>query len=148
MPGSGERHEELDAQLLTLLRENARTPVSDLATRLGVSRGAVYAAIGRLEQDGIVEGFTVRLGKGHAQRTVRAHVMIKVAPKLSAATQDALAQVQGLAALYAIAGEHDLIAMIEAASLERLNELIDAIGMLDGVERTTSSIILASKVVR
>ena len=89
MAGNGERHEEFDGQLLTLLRENARTPVSDLATRLGVSRGAVYAAIGRLEQDGIVEGFTVRLGKGHAQRTVRAHVMIKVAPKLSAATQDA-----------------------------------------------------------
>jgi DNA-binding Lrp family transcriptional regulator len=148
VPNSGERQEGLDRLLLARLRENARTPVSDLASQLGVSRSAIYASLARLEQDGTIEGFTVRLGNGHAVRTVRAHVMIKVAPKLRAETQDRLADMPALAGLYAIAGEHDFIAMIEAPSLERLNDVIDAIGMLDGVQHTSSAIILAAKVVR
>jgi DNA-binding Lrp family transcriptional regulator len=53
-----------------------------------------------------------------------------------------------LTTLHAISGEYDLIAEIEAADPEALNELIDRIGMLDGSARTTSSIILATKTQR
>lgn len=148
MPVNGERQDDLDRKLLALLRENARAPVSDLAHQLGVSRSAIYAGLTRMEQDGTIDGFTVRLGAGHQGRTVRAHVMIKVAPKLSAVAQEALAEMPALVGLFAVAGEHDFIAMIEAPSLERLNDLIDGIGMLDGVLDTTSSIILATKVRR
>lgn len=139
---------DLDAHLLAALRQDSRTHVSDLAKTLGVSRAAVYAGIARLEKDGIIAGYTVRLGAAHGRRTVRAHVMIKVAPKLTQATVDELSRMPAIAALHAIAGDHDLIAMIEAESLDRLNEIIDAIGMLDGVARTISSIILATRLQR
>lgn len=137
-----------DAQLLALLRQNSRTPVSELASALGVSRALVYAGIARLEQDGTIEGYTVRIGAGHNARVIRAHVMLNLQPKLAQATADALATLPELTALYAIAGPFDMIALVEATSPERLNELIDRIGMIEGVERTTSSIILATKVQR
>jgi len=147
---SGERKhlDELDAQLLALLREDARRPISDLAAALGVSRATVYARIGRLEQEGIVEGYTVRVGAEHERRLIRAHVMIKVLPKLSEPTGDQLMAMPQLTALHAISGEYDMIAMIEAEDVGALNTLIDRIGMLDGVEKTTSSIILATKLQR
>jgi len=147
---SGERKhlDDLDAQLLALLREDARRPISDLAAALGVSRATVYARLARLEQEGIVEGYTVRVGIEHERRMIRAHVMIKVLPKLTELTGEQLMAIPQLTTLHAISGEYDMIAMIEAEDVGALNTLIDRIGMLDGVEKTTSSIILATKLQR
>ncbi|WEK44797.1 MAG: Lrp/AsnC family transcriptional regulator [Candidatus Sphingomonas colombiensis] len=150
MPDSPGRtvHAALDAQLLALLRQDSRKPVSELAAMLGVSRALVYAGIARLEQDGTIDGYTVRIGAAYDQRMIRAHVMLKLYPKLAQMAVDQLAAMPELTALYAIAGAFDMIAMIEAVSPSRLNDVIDRIGMIEGVERTTSSIILATKLLR
>jgi len=146
----GERrtHDAFDLRLFALLRDDSRRPVSDLATTLGVSRASVYAGIDRLEREGTIAGYTVRLGADYDRRMIRAHVMIKVYPKVTFQTQAELAAMPEVAGLYAISGEHDFIAMVEATHVNRLNDLIDAIGMLEGVEKTTSSIILATKLQR
>ncbi|QAY79056.1 Lrp/AsnC family transcriptional regulator [Sphingosinicella sp. BN140058] len=140
--------EDVDRQLLALLREDARRNVSELALALGVSRSTIYSSIERLERAGTILGYTVRLGDAYDRRLIRAHVMIKVLPKAIGVTQDALATMSELAGLYAIAGEYDLIAIVEAPDLTRLNDLLDAIGAIEGVERTTSSVILATKLQR
>jgi DNA-binding Lrp family transcriptional regulator len=139
---------EFDLQLLALLREDSRRPVSELAATLGVSRTSVYAGIERLERAGTISGYTVRLGADYDRRMIRAHVMIKIYPKVAQQTQAELAAMPEVTALYAVSGQHDLIAMIEAPHVNRLNDLIDAIGMLEGVEKTVSSIILAAKLQR
>lgn len=142
------RPEEIDPQLLALLREDARRNVSELAAALGVSRTAVYSSIERLEREGTILGYTVRLGEDYDRRLIRAHVMIKLFPKATHATQDRLVTMPEVAGLYAISGEYDLIAIVEAPHVNRLNNLLDAIGELEGVERTTSSVILATKLQR
>ena len=150
VPDSGrrERLEAFDAGLLALLRQDSRMPVSELAGRLGVSRAHVYAGIARMEQDGTIAGYTVRLGEAHDRRTVHAHVMMTSRPKLQHETLEALAAIPETVAIHAIAGEYDLIAIVEAPSVERLNDVIDAIGMIEGVERTTSAVVLATKLRR
>jgi len=140
--------EDIDAHLLALLREDARRNVSDLATTLGVSRATIYNRIAKLEEDGTIAGYTVRLGADYDRRMIRAHVMIKVFPKVTFQTQEQLAAMPEVTVLHAISGEHDFIALVEAPHVNRLNDLIDAIGMLEGVEKTTSSIILATKLQR
>ncbi|WP_242414534.1 Lrp/AsnC family transcriptional regulator [Sphingomonas panni] len=139
---------ELDARLLALLRQDSRVPVSELAHVLNVSRAHVYASIARMEQDGTIDGYTVRLGEAHDRRMVRAHVMMTTLPKLLDETNEALAAIPELTGLYAIAGEYDLIAMVEAPSLERLNDVIDAIGRLAGIGRTMSAVVLATRLRR
>jgi DNA-binding Lrp family transcriptional regulator len=142
------RLDEIDQQLLALLREDSRRQVSSLAEALGVSRATVYSRIARLEQERIITGYTVRVGAEHHRRMIRAHVMIKVLPKYMRETERMLADIPQLTTLHAISGEYDFMAQIEADDSEALNELIDEIGMLDGIARTTSSIILATKVQR
>ena len=79
---------------------------------------------------------------------IRAHVMLKVQPKLARATEEQLGDIPQLTALHAISGEYDMIVMVEAEGVSQLNDLIDRIGVLDGVEKTTSSILLATKILR
>lgn len=138
----------IEQHLLALLREDARRPVTNLAQALGISRASVYGRIDRLERGGVIAGYTVKLGEAYDRRLIRAHVMIKVLPKLSRITEKQLAGLPALTALHAISGEYDLIAVIEAETVAMLNELIDRIGDLEGVEKTTSSILLASKILR
>lgn len=140
--------EEIDLQLLALLREDSRRNVSELATALGVSRTAIYSSIERLERDETIVGYTVRLGEDYDRRQIRAHVMIKLYPKATQVTLDQLVTMPEVAGLYAISGEYDLIAILEAPYVDRLNDLLDSIGGMEGVERTTSSVILATKLQR
>lgn len=142
------RPEDIDPQLLALLRADARRNVSELAVEIGVSRTAIYSSIDRLERLGTIVGYTVRLGEDYDRSLIRAHVMIKLYPKATQATIDQLMTMPSVGALYAVSGEHDLIAMIEAPHVNRLNDLLDEIGALEGVERTTSSVILATKLQR
>jgi DNA-binding Lrp family transcriptional regulator len=139
---------DLDRQLLSMLRQDSRQPVTKLAADLGLSRANVYARLSRLEEVGVIQGYTVRLGSDYDRRLIRAQVMIKVQLKLAKATEDELAAIAELSALHAISGEYDLIAVIEAETVSELNTLIDRIGALDGVERTTSSVLLATKILR
>jgi DNA-binding Lrp family transcriptional regulator len=139
---------DVDRQLLSMLRQDSRQPVTKLAADLGLSRANVYARLSRLEEEGIIQGYTVRLGSDYERRLIRAQVMIKVQLKLAKATEDELAAIAELSALHAISGEYDMIAVVEAETVSELNDLIDRIGSLDGVERTTSSILLATKILR
>jgi len=50
-----------DRQLLSILSENARMPTAMLARKLGLSRTTVQAKIERLERDGVIAGYGVRL---------------------------------------------------------------------------------------
>ena len=135
----------IDEQLLALLRADARQPVTSLARALKLSRAAVYTRLARLQKRGPIEGYTVKLKPDYHRRMIRAHVMIKVLPKLSRATERQLATMPALIALYTVSGEHDLIAMVEADDVGKLDALIDAIGALEGVEKTVSSILLSQK---
>ncbi len=136
---------EQDEKLLNLLRADARMSITDLAKLLSVSRATVQNRIAKLEQSGVIKGYRVEFGGDYANALVSAHVSIKVKQKLTTKTNLALKQMSNISALYAISGEYDLIAIVSAQNLEKLSHLLDEIGNLDGVERTTSSVILETK---
>lgn len=137
-----------DEALLALLAENARTPVADLARRLGLSRTTVQARIERLERAEIIAGYTVRLGEQAERQLVKAHVLITVRPKQAARTIAELADMTEVRTLHSVSGEVDLIGVVAAVSVAALDAVLDRIGELDGVERTQTSVILATKIDR
>ncbi len=138
----------IDTRLLAALREDARLAVSALATQLDIPRAQVYARLERLEKQGVIAGYTVRLGYAWTRTRLRAHVMIKTSPRQGREAEAALSEIPEISAIYAISGEYDIIAMVEAADSAAMNALIDRIALLDGVERTTTSVILAAKLER
>lgn len=134
-----------DERLLSMLRTNARTSISDLARMLNLSRSTVQTRIDRLEQTGVIKGYVVEYGQQFVSSLVSAHVSIKVKQKLTTKTNVELKQIPQISELYAISGEYDLIAVVQAQSTEQLSHLLDDIGNLDGVERTNSAVVLETK---
>ena len=134
-----------DELLLSLLREDARASTADIARRLGLSRTTVQNRIERLERQGVIAGYTVRVHDDYERSRIRAHIMITVRPKQMAAVAKALQAIREVHLLYSISGGFDLIALAVAATVGEMDELTDRIGAIDGVERTTSSIILSTK---
>ncbi len=137
-----------DEHLLALLRENARLSTSELARQMGVSRTTVQNRIERLERAEVIAGYTVRTGEGYERSLIRAQVMITVAPKASTGVVSALRKLDEVRKLYSVGGSFDMIADIAARDVGAMDEIIDAIGSLDGVERTMSSIVLSTRIDR
>ena len=140
--------DDTDRTLLALLREDARAPVAELARALKLSRTTVQSRIERLERNGVINGYTVVVADELEANLVRAHVLITLAPRRSGAIEQALRKIPELRVLHSVSGPFDLIAIVAAASIGELDALIDRIGALDGVERTTSAIVLSTRIER
>ena len=140
--------DDLDRRLLDALRDNARAPTAALARKLALSRTTVQSRLERLEQSGVITGYTVRLSDGHERGQIHAYVMMTVSHKQSAAVVGAIKRMAPVRLLQSVSGPFDLIAEVVAPSVAEMDTLIDALGALAGVERTTSSIVLSTKIDR
>ena len=140
--------DQLDRDLIALLQANARESTANLARKLAIARTTVVARLARLERERVVIGYSARLGVDDGRPRVMAHVGISHEPRRG---RDVMAQMQKmpeLLQLYSVSGEFDYIAVLRAESTERLDALLDAIGAIDGVLRTTTSVVLGVRIDR
>jgi DNA-binding Lrp family transcriptional regulator len=140
--------DETDRRLLHALRDDARAPTARLARQLGLSRTTVQSRLERLERSGVITGYTVRLSDAHQQGQIHAYVMMTVSARQTAAVVSAVRRMAPVRLLQSVSGPFDLIAEIVTPSVAEMDEAIDALGALDGVERTTSSVVLSTKIDR
>ena len=138
--------DEKDAELLALLRTDARLPATTLANRLGVSRSAVQQRLARLERDGIIVGYTAILGEKAAPNgMLQAHVLIEVGARDLPRLVSSLKSRHEVRRCYTASGQFDLLVMVEAASTQLLDLVLDWIGENPGVRRTVTSLLLSTK---
>lgn len=140
-------NDETDQALLSLLAQNARTPVATLARRLGLARTTVQARLDRLESRGVIAGYTLKLGQS-ARPSIRATVLISLDPR---SQPEVLARLRALSHVEHVcttSGRFDLIATLSAASTEALDETLDRITQAKGVKGSESLIHLSTKIDR
>ena len=137
--------DDTDQSLLELLRINSRASTSKLARELGLSRTTVTSRIERLEQKGIISGYTVRLNEQIENSLIQAHVMISSDPKHAASIVKKLEKISAVRALHAVNGMFELLAIVTNNSTQQLDQVLDEIGIIEGIQKTTSSIILSTK---
>ena len=131
-----------DQQLLSLLRQDARTSVATLAGKLGVSRGTVSNRITRLEDDGVIVGYTVRLRPDAQPTEISAWMSIAVAGNETRAVIASLLGEPGVACLHDTNGRWDLLAELRAAHLSELSQVLERIRLIRGISSTETSIHL------
>jgi DNA-binding Lrp family transcriptional regulator len=134
--------DETDQKLLAMLRQDARLTVAALATKLKVSRGTVTNRIRRLEDDGVIVGYTVRLRPDVQHNSILAWMSIAVDGNQTRAVISHLLGEPGVAALHDTNGRWDLLAELRAESLQELAQVLERIRLLKGISNTETSIHL------
>lgn len=134
-----------DRDLLQLLQANARESTAELARKLGLSRTTVQDRIRRLEREGVIAGYTVRLDGRLAQRQIRAEVLLNVNPKQTERVIKELKSRPQVTALYAVSGAFDYLATIVGESTQEIDRILDDVGHVAGIERTQTLVILSVK---
>lgn len=131
-----------DQQLIALLRQDARMSIAMLAMRLKVSRGTVTNRMERLEKDGVIAGYTVRLRADVQSPEIRAWMSIAVDGNRTREVTAALMGEVGVTALMDTNGRWDLLAELRAQNLQDLSKILERIRLLKGISNTETSIHL------
>ena len=142
------RLDDLDRHLLALLQRDARPPTPELARRPKVARTTVVARIARLEREGVVAGYGVRLGQRMEHAVVRAFCALSVQARGAAAVIRALERMPEVEGPGAVSGEFDYMVQLRCDSPQELDALLDQLGQLEGVRHTQTSMVLSQKIDR
>ena len=133
-----------DQQLLSLLRKDARTSVATLANKLGVSRGTVTNRVTKLEDAGVIVGYTVRLRPDAQPSEISAWMSIAVEGNPAPAVIRALRGEPTVGTLHTTNGRWDIVAEVRAESLEAFDAALGRIRLTPGIANTETSILLST----
>ena len=136
--------DDLDHRLLALLRGDARASVASLAKKLGVARGTVQNRMARLEADGTIIGYTVRLKPDVREQHIRALMTIAVEGNQVDAVVRTLRGEPDVAALHSTNGRWDLVAELRTDSLASFDTLLARISRMPGVSSSETSLLLTT----
>ena len=128
--------DQLDRELIALLRVDSRKPAAALAQALGVSRGTVQNRIDRLTARGIIQGFTVKTRPDADGGRVRAIMSIAIEGERSGAVIKALRGFPEVDKVHTTNGRWDLIAELDVETLAEFSDALDRIRQIEGIAST------------
>lgn len=128
--------------LIAALKRNARESLVSLARRIGLSRSATQERLKRLEKDGVITGYTVKLGKTETPATV-ATLSVTFAPgKTCAQVVPQLRPILEIVSCLSLAGPIDLMLRVECASNAALEDIRRRIAALPGIASVSTHVVL------
>jgi DNA-binding Lrp family transcriptional regulator len=136
--------DDLDRKLIGLLRENARMPAASLAKSLKVARGTVQNRLAKLERDGIIAGYTIRLRPKIDEQGIVALMTIAVEGNRIEPVLRTLRGDPAIVTLYTTNGRWDLVAEIRADTLQSFDEVLGRIRRVEGISGTETSLLLST----
>lgn len=139
--------DEIDRKMLGALRENARVSIADLARSVGIARTTAQARLERLERNGTIKGYTVRLG-AKAAPALRATVLLQIEPRTTPEVLSRLKPLPGVMSVVTTSGRFDLLVEVAADTTDVLDTMIDEIVAAKGVLRSESLVHLGTKIDR
>ena len=137
--------DDLDHRLLALLRSDARESVASLAKKLGVARGTVQNRMARLQSDGTIVGYSVRLKPDiQEQHQIRAVMTIAVEGNQVDGVVKALRGEPAVASVHSTNGRWDLVAELRTDTLASFDRVLAKISRMPGVSSSETSLLLTT----
>jgi DNA-binding Lrp family transcriptional regulator len=136
--------DEIDRRLLALLRDNARTPVATLAKKLQIARGTVQNRMSKLEREGVIAGYSVRLRPEVDEHRIAALMTIAVEGNNAEKVLRTLRGDPAVQTLHTTNGRWDIVAELRADSLEAFDKVLGRIRQVEGIANTETSLLLST----
>jgi Lrp/AsnC family transcriptional regulator, leucine-responsive regulatory protein len=134
--------DNIDRQIMKLLKEEARAGYGEIGGKVGLSEGAVRKRIKTLTDEGIIRKFTVKIGVAEG-----AQAITLLATNPANPTQEVSKKIQAIPNVettYEVSGEYDIVAVISGLNMTEVNECIEKIRMVGGIVKTNTMIVLRS----
>jgi len=135
----------IDRKLLDALERNARTPMADLARLVGLSPQSTADRVRRLEDVGVIAGFTIKLDRAALGLPIAAYIRIRPAMGELPRVAELVAAIPEMVECDRVTGDDCFIAKVYVASVEDLERVIDR---LIPFAQTNTSIVQSSPVAR
>lgn len=136
--------DDIDQHLISLLRQNARMNIADLAHKLGVSRGTVNNRLRKLEDKQVIVGYTIKLRPEAEPERIKAWMGVLIEGNTSRQVIASLLGEPAVVALHDTNGRWDLLAEIEASSMKELSDVLERVRLISGIRSTETNIHLAT----
>ena len=137
--------DNLDKDLIALLRRNSREPLSNLAAALGVSRATVRARLEKLKSTGVIAGFTLRLREDDLKYPVRGITLIKIAGHRTKKVVAQLQKITAIQSVHSTNGKWDLIVELASETLASFDGALGEVRKIDGISESETNLLLATQ---
>ena len=134
--------DELDRDILSILRRDARKPYTEIAEEVGTSEGTVRNRVERLTDDGVIERFTVSTRTGNVKAMIELDVAVDVD---TASLSERVAEWEQVDFVWQVSGEEDIVLVVDAADTQSVNQMITRARELEEVVNTKTRLILDEK---
>ena len=131
--------DDLDREILSILRRDARTPSTEIADQVGTSEGTVRNRVDRLTENEIIERFTVTTQTGNVK------AMIEISVDMNVNTNEISARMadwEEVDFVWQVSGEDDIVLVVDCVDTQAVNELISQAREMEEVKGTTTRLIL------
>ena len=131
-----------DKIILKMLQDDARIAFKRIAEKIGVSEATIFVRVKKLRKRGVIKRFTALVSPELLGKKLTAFILIDTEPKKLEEVLDTLSRMDDVYEVYDVTGTYYAIVKVRTEDRESLAEVIDKIGMIDGVTRTETAIAL------
>lgn len=136
----------IDERLIAALASFPRAGLLQIAREVGVARNTAQAHLDRLLEAGAITGFGPELDLRVLGYAVSAFVTLEIAQGRSLAVDEHLTSIPEVVEAYMTTGPSDLLCRVVARDNDHLGQIINRILEVPGISRTTTSLILATRI--
>lgn len=133
---------ELDLKIIKMLERDARASFRELAKKLGVSEGTVHNRVRRLQQVGVIKGYSARVDPTKLGFDLTAVIGLRVVGGHLVEVEKELSRLKEVCCVYDVTGDYDAIVVARFKSRAELNRFIKGVLSNPHVERSVTHVVL------
>jgi DNA-binding Lrp family transcriptional regulator len=137
-----ENLESIDRKIIQALQKDARASYRDIARKIGIAVGTVHSRIKKLQENGVIRGFSVDLDYSKVGFDLTSLILLQAKGKHLREVENRLARLGNVCLVYDVTGDFDVAVVAKFRGTEEMDRFIKQVLTIDSVERTVTSIVL------
>ncbi|MFA4661729.1 Lrp/AsnC family transcriptional regulator [Pyrococcus kukulkanii] len=134
--------DDVDKKIIEILQKDGKVPLREISKITGLAESTIHERIKRLRESGILKKFTAIVDPEALGYTMLAFILIKVKAGKYSEVASKLVKYPEIMEVYETTGDYDMVVKIRTKNSEELNNFLDMVGSIDGVEGTHTMIVL------
>ena len=135
--------DSIDKKIIKILQQNARTPIKDIAAMVSLSSPAVSTRITKLEKEGVIQEYNLRLNRERLGYHIIAYILVEMDPSLKPKFQEEVVKCNNVLECCHITGQYS---QILKAAFKSTNDLDAFLTTVQAYGRTSTHIVLSAHV--